>query len=124
MASADHNLLFGILAVQMDFVGRDALIGAMKAWVLDKARPLGQILVEQGALGTDRRALLEALVREHLRAHGDDPHKSLAAAGGRRRSRKGPHPSRDRAGRGDGLAGGDLSPFRHKAKVTRPGRRP
>jgi hypothetical protein len=39
--SADRNLLFGILALQMDFLGRDALIAAMNAWVLDKAKPLG-----------------------------------------------------------------------------------
>jgi hypothetical protein len=43
---ADRNLLLGILAVQMDFVGRDDLIAAMNAWVLDKARPLGHILRE------------------------------------------------------------------------------
>ena len=41
---ADRNLLFGILALQMDFIARDALIGAMNAWVLDKARSLGDIL--------------------------------------------------------------------------------
>src|SRR5262249_49755447 len=38
-ADADRNLLFGILALQMDFIGRDALIAAMHAWVLDKAKP-------------------------------------------------------------------------------------
>ena len=37
---ADRNLLFGILALQMDFIGRDALIAAMNAWVLDKAKSL------------------------------------------------------------------------------------
>ena len=51
--SADRNLLFGILALQMDFISRDALIAAMNAWVLDKAKPLGQILVEQKALRPD-----------------------------------------------------------------------
>jgi hypothetical protein len=50
-ASADRNLLFGILALQMDFISRDALIKAMHAWVLDKHKPLGQILVEQGVAG-------------------------------------------------------------------------
>jgi hypothetical protein len=40
--SADRNLLFGILALQMDFVSRDALITAMKAWILAKNRPLGE----------------------------------------------------------------------------------
>ena len=38
--NTDRNLLFGILALQMDFVRRDALITAMHAWVLDKAKPL------------------------------------------------------------------------------------
>ena len=50
MSHADRNLLFGILAVQMDFVGRDALIAAMHAWILERSKPLGQILVEQQAL--------------------------------------------------------------------------
>jgi hypothetical protein len=49
--SADRNLLFGILALQMDFISRYALIAAMHAWVTDKAKPLGQILVEQGQPG-------------------------------------------------------------------------
>ena len=40
----------------------------MHAWVLDKAKPLGQILLEQEALSGERHALLEALVQEHLEA--------------------------------------------------------
>jgi len=79
--TADCNLLFGILALQMDFVRRDALIAAMHAWVLDKGRPLGHILMDQGALGAERHALLQALVQEHLRLHGDDAERSLAALG-------------------------------------------
>ncbi len=75
---ADRNLLFGILALQMDFVRREALIAAMHAWVLDKAKPLGQILVEQGALRPDARALLEPLVDKHLELHGGDSEQSLA----------------------------------------------
>src|SRR2546423_1391121 len=78
---SDRNLLFGILALQMDFISRDALIAAMSAWALDKARPLGQILVGQRALASDQHSLLEALVRAHVRQHGDDPERSLAALG-------------------------------------------
>src|SRR5439155_24661562 len=78
-ANTDRNLLFGILALQMDFIGRDALIQAMHAWVLDKAKPLGQILLDQNALRSDAHALLEALVQKHLELHGDDAEKSLAA---------------------------------------------
>jgi serine/threonine-protein kinase len=80
-AAADRNLLFGILALQMDFISRDDLVAAMHAWVLDKAKPLGQILVEQGALQKDSRALLDALVQKHLALHGGDAARSLAAAG-------------------------------------------
>jgi len=75
----DRNLLFGILALQMDFISRDALIGAMHAWVLEKTKPLGQILLEQGMLRQDARALLESLVQKHLEMHGGDAEKSLAA---------------------------------------------
>jgi serine/threonine protein kinase/predicted Zn-dependent protease len=79
MSVCDRNLLFGILALQMDFISRDALIAAMHAWVLDKTKPLGTILVEQGALAADSQALLDALVQKHLSQHGHDPEKSLAA---------------------------------------------
>src|SRR5437870_2473328 len=78
-ASADRNLLFGILAVQLDFIDKDALIGAMNSWLLDKGKPLGGILHDQGQLSPERLQLLTALVAEHLRHHGDDPQQSLAA---------------------------------------------
>jgi hypothetical protein len=77
--AADRNLLFGILALQMDFIGREALIAAMNAWVLDKSKALGQILLEQGKLTPLRLQLLEALVSEHLQAHQADAQQSLAA---------------------------------------------
>jgi serine/threonine-protein kinase len=76
---ADRNLLFGILALQMDFIQRDALIAAMNAWVLAKSKPLGQVLVEQQALKPDERDAIDVLVGKHLARHGGDPEKSLAA---------------------------------------------
>lgn len=47
---SERNLLFGILAVQMDFISRDALVEAMQAWLLNKSRPLDELLVEKGWL--------------------------------------------------------------------------
>jgi serine/threonine protein kinase len=76
---ADRNLLFGVLAMQMDFVTREALIAGVSAWVLDKSKPLDRILVEQGALAPDERDLLEPLIRKHLERHGGDPGRSLAS---------------------------------------------
>jgi serine/threonine-protein kinase len=78
-AVADRNLLCGILALQMDFLSRDALITAMHAWVLDKSKPLGEILLTQGQLSPERLQLLEALVAEHLKAHQNDPQQGLVA---------------------------------------------
>jgi serine/threonine-protein kinase len=75
----DRNLLFGILALQLDFIGRDQLVAAMNAWVLDKGKPLGQILVEQQALAADARDTLELLVDKHLQRHDNQPQRSLAA---------------------------------------------
>src|SRR5207237_3015941 len=56
-----------------------ALIQAMQAWLLNKNKSLGQLLVEQGALRPDAYALLEPLVQKHLELHGNDPHQSLAS---------------------------------------------
>lgn len=75
---AGLNLLFGVLALQNNFITRDDLLGAFTAWVADKARPLAQLLVDRGALDQARRALLEALEVEHLKQHGGDPEASLA----------------------------------------------
>src|SRR3954449_10372383 len=76
---ADRNLLFGVLALQMDFISRERLIAAVSAWVLDKSRPLDQILLERGDLAREAHAALEVLIHQHLKAHGDDPARSLAA---------------------------------------------
>src|SRR5437870_1008912 len=64
---ADRNLLLGILALQLDFLGKDALVKAMHAWVLEKAKPLGQLLQEQGALTAEEAALLEDIPPGRIR---------------------------------------------------------
>src|SRR5579875_1458169 len=77
--ASDRNLLFGILALQMDFISRDALIAAMSDWLLRKDRTLGEILEARGDLAPSDRALLEPLVQRHIEQHGDDPARSLAS---------------------------------------------
>lgn len=75
--ASDRNLLFGILALQNDFVSRDQLVEAMNAWVLAKHRSLGDLLRERGALGAGEFGLIEALVNRQLARHGGDVEKSL-----------------------------------------------
>ena len=77
--AADRNLLFGIVALQMDFISRDQLIAAMHAWVLDKHKPLGQVLSEQGGLSPEDHEAIDSLVRRHLLRHDNDAERSLAA---------------------------------------------
>ena len=58
---ADRNLLFGILAVQLDFISRDDLLTSMSSWVQNKQKPLGQILVASGKLTSEQAAALDVL---------------------------------------------------------------
>ena len=62
----DRNLLFGVLAVRLDFISLDRLITAVNSQAAGSGRPLGQVLVERGDLTPDRRDALEAMVGEHL----------------------------------------------------------
>src|SRR5437867_2013446 len=80
-SAADRNLLFGILALQMDFITREQLIAGMQAWVLAKEQPLAEHLVKAGVLRVEQRRLLEPLVEAHIHQHGNDPQQSLAAVG-------------------------------------------
>jgi eukaryotic-like serine/threonine-protein kinase len=75
--NAAHNLLFGMIALQMNFISRDILIAAMRRWTFDKSKPLGQLLEEQGQLTTEQRHLLEQLVVEQQKAHENDPEKTV-----------------------------------------------
>ena len=76
--AADRNLLFGILALQMDLITRDALVAAMGAWALAKDRPIGEILVEAGAMDAVDRLDLEPMVDRRVARDGGEPARSLA----------------------------------------------
>lgn len=76
-ASADRNLLFGVLAVQLDFVSRDDLIAATSRWVLDKEQPLSEVFVDQGMISREESDVIEGVVRKHLERNNGDPRQSL-----------------------------------------------
>ena len=77
---SDEKLLLGVLALQMGLISREELIDDAGAWMLEESSALGDVLRQQGAIDADSLALLEKLVQKHLKMHGDDPEKSLAAA--------------------------------------------
>src|SRR5438309_473417 len=78
-AAADRNLIFGLLALQMDFVSREQLLDAMSAWMFQKHTPLGEVLCRRGVLAEEDRIDLDRLVDRHLKRHGGNPQASLAA---------------------------------------------
>src|SRR5262249_24620441 len=61
-----QNMLFGILALQAEYIDLPTLVGAVNTWVLDTARPLSQILREQDKLTVAQGLMIEALVEERL----------------------------------------------------------
>lgn len=77
-AVVDRNLLFGMLALQLDFISQDQLTEAMSDWTRQKHRPLGDLLVERGALTAADLAVLAPLVGRHIAKHGGEPTRSLA----------------------------------------------
>jgi len=76
-ASADRNLLFGVLAVQLDFVSREDLVAATSRWVLDKNLSLNEVFVEQGIISPEEASLVEGVVEQHLQRNDNDPRRSL-----------------------------------------------
>jgi eukaryotic-like serine/threonine-protein kinase len=80
---ADHNLLVGVLALQLDFVTRDELIdAACDSSGAAQSEGLIETLRKRGTLDDDECDLLVALVNRHLARHGNDPLKSLAQCDG------------------------------------------
>ena len=63
---SERNLLFAVLALQNDLAKPDDVLAAMQAWVAAKHRPLGELLVERGALDSEHRRLLDALIEAHV----------------------------------------------------------
>src|SRR5215469_7984929 len=76
-----RDLLFGLLALQTGLINQAQLVAAFHAWTQARDRPMAEILAEQGALESPCLTLVEGLVIEHLRRHGSDPERSLAALG-------------------------------------------
>src|SRR5262249_2256901 len=83
-----RDLLFGLLALQTGLINQAQLVAAFHAWTQARDRPMAEILPGQGALDAPCVTLVEGLVIEHLRRHGSDPQRSLAAMGVGRSTRE------------------------------------
>src|SRR5690349_16352432 len=77
--TTDRNLLFGVLALQADFLDAAQFAEACSAWAGRKGTPLADLLVERGLLTAEQRGLVDLLLRQKLNKQGGDAHASLAA---------------------------------------------
>jgi serine/threonine-protein kinase len=75
----DHNLLFGILALQADFLNAQQFVDACSAWAARKVTPLADLLIERGWLTVEDRAAIDLLLERMLRRHSGDARAGLAA---------------------------------------------
>jgi eukaryotic-like serine/threonine-protein kinase len=92
---SDTNLLFGILAMKMNFIRPDDLLDAMGIWFLDRQKALGEILTERQAISPKDRDLLDSMVHESQARQGQratpngqdrpkaraEPHELIASVG-------------------------------------------
>src|SRR5436305_2426783 len=76
---SDRNLLFGVLAVRLNFISSHDLLDGMNSWVLHKEKALGQILVELGKLTAGQYSALDNLVVQHVESQSHDLKKCLQA---------------------------------------------
>src|SRR5690242_18188517 len=82
----DRNLLFGILALQMNVISREELIEATHEWMNDSRWSLGEILMARNALGDEVCARLDNAVARHVELHGGDLGRGRAGFGSIARS--------------------------------------
>ncbi len=75
--NSDRNLLFGILAVQLDYISSTQLVEAANSWMVNKSVQLGQILINLGKLSQEDRAFLDVIVDKHIARTGS-PANSIA----------------------------------------------
>ncbi len=73
---ADRNLLFVVLALQMDVVSREQVVQAANAWVQEKSKSIDEILFEQRAIDADTRAALALLAQKRWPQAADLPIES------------------------------------------------
>ena len=78
-AATDRHLLFGLIALQVGLIDQAQLVAAFQAWARDKARSLADHLADRGGPDAEGRAAVEAMVALHIKKHGGDVEKSLAA---------------------------------------------
>jgi serine/threonine protein kinase len=76
----ESDLMFILIALQMEFISQEQLFEARAAWAQDRKKPVSKILIEKGFLNDQEKAAIEGLLAAHMKqVGGGDPEKTLAA---------------------------------------------
>jgi serine/threonine protein kinase len=81
-SDTDRNLLFGVLALQLELLNEGQFAQACSAWATRKDTPLADVIKGLGWLTDDDCREVERLLERKLKKHGGDAHRSLAEAAG------------------------------------------
>jgi tetratricopeptide (TPR) repeat protein len=79
-SDADRNLLFGVLALQLELIDSRQFADACSGWAARKDGALADLLVDCGWITPADRNDVERLLDRKLRRHAGDAHASLAEA--------------------------------------------
>ncbi len=74
----DRNLLFGVLALQADFLDARQFAEACSAWASHKETSLADVLVERGWMTPDDRDAVQKLLERKLKKHRGSARSGLA----------------------------------------------
>ncbi len=77
----DHNLLFGVIALQDDLIDYKQFTEACALWALRLEGPLADLLIERRWITAEDRREIERKIERKIKKHGD-AWASLAAVAG------------------------------------------
>ncbi len=78
--STDQNLLFGVIALQMDLLDAGRFARACTFWSADKSKSLGDVLVERGWIAPRDREEVDQMLSRRLEKFGGDARAGLVAS--------------------------------------------
>jgi eukaryotic-like serine/threonine-protein kinase len=81
MTSTDRQLLFGVLALQLELITVDQFVEVCTIWASKKDRSLPDLLFDRGWLQAQDRSDIDRLLTRKVQKHGGDVAASLREAG-------------------------------------------
>ncbi len=78
--ATDMNLLFAVVALEMEYLDIAQFAAACRSWAADKTRPLADLIVERGWINGEAREEISGVMARKLKRFAGDPRATLHAA--------------------------------------------